>query len=53
MHLCPVCLRKLQLGAGFGLLSREMGLLKFYEKESFKVEADWTRRRVMKLAGVE
>lgn len=53
MHLCPVCLRKLQLGAGFGLLSREMGLLKFYEKQPLKPEADWMRRRVMKLAGVE
>lgn len=53
MHLCPVCLRKLQMGAGFGVLSREMGLLKFYEKHSLKVEADWMRRRVMKLAGVE
>ncbi len=53
MHLCPVCLRKLQLAAGFGVLSRDMGLLKFYEKESFKAEADWMRRRVMKLAGVE
>lgn len=53
MHLCPVCLGKLQLGAGFGVLSREMGLLKFYEKQKFKPEADWMRRRVLKLAGVE
>jgi archaemetzincin len=53
MHLCPVCLRKLQLGAGFGVLSREMSLLKFYEKQKFKPEADWMRRRVMKLAGLE
>jgi len=49
MHLCPVCLRKLQLGAGFDLLKRDAQLLQFYEAESLKPEANWLRRRIEKL----
>ncbi|CAN5768089.1 hypothetical protein BH11VER1_BH11VER1_39710 [soil metagenome] len=50
MHLCPVCLRKLQLGTGFDLLSRGRDLLKFYEAQSLTPEAEWVRRRVEKLS---
>ncbi|WP_395744432.1 archaemetzincin [Prosthecobacter sp.] len=49
MHLCPVCLRKLQLSAGFDLLKREEALLKFYEANGLKDEADWSRRRIQKM----
>ncbi|WP_395753485.1 archaemetzincin [Prosthecobacter sp.] len=49
MHLCPVCLRKLQMGAGFDLLRREEALHKFYEGNAIKDEADWSGRRIGKL----
>lgn len=49
MHLCPVCLRKLQLGGGFDLLRREESLLKFYETNAIKDEAGWSGRRVEKM----
>ncbi len=49
MHLCPVCLRKLQLGAGFDLLKREEALLKFYEANGIKEEAEWSGRRIGKM----
>lgn len=48
MHLCPVCLRKLQLSAGFDLLMREEALLKFFEANLITDEADWSRRRLEK-----
>lgn len=53
MHLCPVCLRKLQLSAGFDLVKREEALLKFYEANAIQDEADWSRRRVVKLRAVK
>lgn len=49
MHLCPVCLRKLQMGAGFDLLKREEALLKFFEGNAMQEEAGWTRRRIEKM----
>jgi archaemetzincin len=49
MHLCPVCLRKLQLGAGFDLLKREEALLKFYQGNAIKGEAEWSGRRIGKM----
>ncbi len=49
MHLCPVCLRKLQLTVGFDLLKREEALLKFYEGNAIQEEAEWTRRRIEKM----
>jgi archaemetzincin len=49
MHLCPVCLRKLQLGSGFDLLKRDKSLLEFYETASMKSEAEWVRRRIEKI----
>lgn len=50
MHLCPVCLRKMQLGTGFDLLNRDKDLLKFYETQSLTPEAEWVRRRIEKLS---
>jgi archaemetzincin len=49
IHLCPVCLRKLQLSAGFDLMKREEALLKFFEANGIKDEADWSRRRIQKM----
>lgn len=49
MHLCPVCLRKLQMGAGFDVLKRETALQAFYVGHQLAPEADWTRRRIDKL----
>lgn len=49
MHLCPVCLRKLQMGAGFDVQSREISLNAFYQAHRLKPEADWTRRRIEKM----
>lgn len=49
IHLCPVCLRKLHLGAGFDLVKREESLLKFYEANGMNAEADWSRRRIQKM----
>ncbi|MBE2286121.1 MAG: hypothetical protein IAE77_21880 [Prosthecobacter sp.] len=49
MHLCPVCLRKLQLSSGFDLLKREEALLKFFEANSITDEAAWSRRWLEKL----
>jgi archaemetzincin len=53
LHLCPVCQRKLQLSAGLELLSREVALVKFYEKVGWKAEADWCRRRMHRMAGLD
>ncbi|WP_395741457.1 archaemetzincin [Prosthecobacter sp.] len=49
MHLCPVCLRKLQMGADFDLLKREEALHMFYEGNAIKVEAEWSGRRIGKM----
>ena len=49
MHLCPVCLRKLQMNAGFDLLWREEALNRFYSLHGFKAEAEWTARRLEKM----
>lgn len=53
MHLCPVCLRKLQLTAGFDLVKREEALLKFFEANGIKDETDWSRRRLEKIRVVK
>jgi len=50
IHLCPVCLRKLQWSVGFDVLQREQKLLTFYEKVGFKDEAAWTAQRVKWIA---
>lgn len=49
MHLCPVCLRKLQLSVRCDLVKREESLLRFHEEQGFKQEADWSRRYLEKL----
>jgi archaemetzincin len=39
LHLCPVCLRKLQLSIGFDVVERYRELLHFYRKVGFDHEA--------------
>lgn len=53
MHLCPVCLRKLQLSAGFDLVKREEALLKFFEANAIKDEAEWSQRRLEKFRAAQ
>ncbi len=43
MHLCPVCLRKLQFSVGFDVVQRYQKLAGFYETAGFANEAGWTR----------
>lgn len=49
MHLCPVCLRKLQLATGFDLVRRETALKSFYEAHSIPEEIEWSTRRIEKM----
>jgi len=46
MHLCPVCLRKLQHSIGFDVTSRYGNLLHFYKKAGFDNEAQWVTKRL-------
>jgi archaemetzincin len=46
MHLCPVCLRKLQFSVGFDVVQRYEKLAGFYEAADFANEAQWTRNRL-------
>jgi archaemetzincin len=51
MHLCPVCLRKLQFVTGFDVVKHYEALAEFYNSESFDDEARWTRGRLEKIKG--
>lgn len=46
MHLCPVCLRKLQRAVRFDPVVRYGKLLGFQEQHGFTAEAAWTRKRI-------
>jgi archaemetzincin len=46
IHLCPVCLRKLQYSTGFDVVTRYRNLLGFYRKADFNREARWTEKRL-------
>jgi archaemetzincin len=50
LHLCPVCLRKLQFSVGFDTIRRYQNLERFDEQAGFKEETDWLKRRVEKLS---
>lgn len=52
MHLCPVCLRKLQHAVGFDVPARYRDLLRFYGETSFEDEARWTAQRIAHITGV-
>ncbi|MFH1725535.1 MAG: archaemetzincin [Elusimicrobiota bacterium] len=51
IHLCPVCLRKLQHSAGFDVAERYRKLGKFYERAGFQDEAGWVGGRLRKIEG--
>ena len=46
LHLCPVCLRKLQFSIGFDVKKRYQKLLAFYKKVGFEKEALWVSNRL-------
>jgi archaemetzincin len=50
VHLCPICLRKLQDSIGFDAVRRYSDLAKFYRKEGLLKEAEWCERQVAKAA---
>jgi archaemetzincin len=46
LHLCPVCLRKLQHSVGFDVVKRYQALQRFYRRVGFSDEATWTFNRI-------
>jgi archaemetzincin len=51
LHLCPVCLRKLQWSIGFDVLERYRAVERVTRADGFADEADWFSRRVKVLRG--
>ena len=51
LHLCPVCLRKLQASIGFDVVKRYRDLDIFYRKYSFDEEAQWVEKRLKYVSG--
>jgi len=49
VHLCPVCLRKLQHSIGFDVVSRYGNLFRFYKKVGFDDEAQWIANRLKRI----
>ncbi|KPK81280.1 MAG: hypothetical protein AMS27_15590 [Bacteroides sp. SM23_62_1] len=49
LHLCPVCLRKLQSSIGFDVVDRYQKLLDFYNTEGFENEAEWVSQRLKRI----
>lgn len=53
MHLCPVCLRKLQHSIGFEVVERYVNLFRFYQKVRFDDEARWVAGRLERIIGAQ
>jgi archaemetzincin len=53
LHLCPVCLRKLQHSAGFNVVNRYVQLFHFYQRNGFNNESQWIARRLEWILGRE
>jgi archaemetzincin len=53
LHLCPVCLHKLQYSAGFEVVGRYSDLFKFYKEAGFDDETKWLANRMVWILGVE
>lgn len=51
MHLCPICLRKLQHSVGFDVVDRDKELLKEYRRLRVTGEAEWLERRLRFVKG--
>ena len=49
LHLCPVCLRRLQWSVGFDVLARYTALEKLDRVAGFTDEADWLKARIQKI----
>jgi archaemetzincin len=48
LHLCPVCLRKLQNGTGFDAVKRYRELAAFYRAQGWTEDAQWCERQAAK-----
>jgi archaemetzincin len=46
LHLCPVCLRKLQFSVGFDVVKRYEALARFERAKGLEDEAAWVERRL-------
>ena len=53
MHLCPVCLRKLQHNIGFDVVKRYRNLLDFYKRAGLVPESEWTAARLARLQSTQ
>ncbi|MHC4619540.1 MAG: archaemetzincin [Planctomycetota bacterium] len=53
LHLCPVCLRKLQHSIGFDVTDRYAGLFHLYGKTGFNRDARWVEQRLIHILGAE
>ena len=51
MHLCPVCLRKLQHAVSFDPVARYQDLRAFYAANKFAQEEEWVTQRVAYIEG--
>lgn len=51
LHVCPVCLRKLQWNIGFDVLERCTALERANRAAGFIDEADWLNRRIKTVRG--
>ena len=49
LHVCPVCLRKLQRSIGFDVVARYQALERFYSAAGLADEAAWTRERLAEI----
>jgi archaemetzincin len=49
LHLCPVCLRKLQWSVGFDVVKRYQAIEKIDRDLGFADEADWLQQRIKSL----
>lgn len=51
LHLCPVCLRKLQHNIEFDVEERYRALENFYRRHGLDAEADWVKDRLAAIGG--
>jgi archaemetzincin len=49
LHLCPVCLRKLQWSIGFDVAERDAALDRVNRAAGFVEEAEWLTQRIKRL----
>ena len=51
IHLCPVCLRKLQFSVGFDVVERYEKLIHLYREAGLHNEASWVSERLRRILG--